>query len=111
MKAVDFIKKFGWDEAKRIIGMSRKHGKSGLHYSLSDELYYGASMNDRISVDDLKQLVDAWVLVQKHGGLKSAIETYNCFKNACDGVSVKHSPKMIILKQAIELVESVNEQF
>ena len=54
---------------------------------------------------DLKQIVEAWELVQSYGGLKSSIETHNCFKNACDGVGIKHSPKMVILKQAINLVE------
>lgn len=106
MKAVDFIKKFGWDEAKRIIGMSRKHGKSGLHYSLSNELYYGASMNDRISVEDLKQLVDAWELVEKRGGLSEARAIEQQYWNSGVGIAMAVSME---LKQAIELVESVNE--
>ena len=87
MNAIEYVKKNGIEKSK--IHLDR----------MKQERWINSFFND------LKQIVDAWELVQSYGGLKSSIETHNCFKNACDGVGIKHSPKMVILKQAINLVE------
>lgn len=94
MNAKEFVRKFGWDEAKRLTDHALKFDEPCIICS------------GYVDILDLKTLVDAWELVESCGGLDVAIETYNCFKNACDGAGVKHSPKMFLLKQAIELVES-----
>ena len=60
MKAVDFVKKFGWDVAK---------------YK-ADELKIIKSMGDKLSIDDnnLKRLVDSHELVMDYYGLTRAKE-------------------------------------
>ena len=60
MKAVDFVKKFGWDVAK---------------YK-ADELKIIKSMGDKLSIEDnnLKRLVDSHELVMDYYGLTRAKE-------------------------------------
>ena len=77
MKAVDFIRKFGWGKAKGIVSLM----KDGV-----------------INYDDLKTLVDAYELVQSYGGLYHAKENY---KGRPFGENWND------LKQAIALVEEV----
>lgn len=76
MKAVDFIRKFGWEVAKQDLKNHELNGTRSILY------IYG----------ELKVLVDARELVQKHGGIDHA-KTYSC----------------MVLEQAITLVEEVGE--
>ena len=95
MKAIDFVRKFGLSEFKELY----------LASLYVDPFRPQSDKIIGIKKSEIKELFDAFELVQSYGGLKSSIETHNCFKNACDGVGIKHSPKMVILKQAINLVE------
>lgn len=96
MNAVEFVRKFGVEESAKIANESVEFGKN-VFYDLSDELYYGSDFGGRICVNDLKQIVDAFELVDKLGGLDKA-KTY-----------VPDHYKSERLKQAINLVEQVNE--
>ena len=89
MKAIDFVKKYGLGEAKRVLHDSR--GCVGVKL-------YGKY---KFSTDDLKKLVDAFELVEWHGGLKYAKSYYE--RNS------KQYPDYYAgwddLKQAINLME------
>lgn len=80
MTAQEFIKQYGWEMSKAFLNNWS---------SLSED--YG------FKVDDLKQLVDAWELVSTY----SDMDTAKFFSSK--------QPDNLELKQAIELVESVNE--
>ena len=56
MKAVEFIKQFGWDYAKHVV---------------KDPLDYSHYLGDTPYVD-LKRYVNAYELVESYGGLESA---------------------------------------
>ena len=94
MKAIEFIKKFGWDLAQRDIAAL----ESGFIKKEDFLEHYGFDI-----LDDLKRYVDAWELVQKSGGLDEAkdhtmvlalIEEYEQLKQ---------------LRKSIHLVEEVGE--
>jgi len=69
MKAVEFIKKHGWEEAKFY-----------LSTALNDAIYMEFNMPkygiEKISlnVSELKRLVEIWRLIQSKGGLENAKE-------------------------------------
>ena len=90
MKAIEFIKKFGWIDAS--------HKNVWFHFGCSSERSFESIHGFRI-IEDLKPYIDAWVLVQKHGGLDGArkVSHKNCFNRDVN-----------ILK-AISLVEEVGE--
>lgn len=87
MKAIDFIRVFGWIEAKIFVEDNISFGD-----------VYDAEMDKYRSVEtnlfDLKQYIDAWKLVNKFGGLVE---------------SRKYIDDRILpeLSRAIQLVESV----
>lgn len=62
MKAVEFIKKFGWD-------FSKEFSKKG--YELSETYPNDIAIG---FIDDLKRLVESWDLIQSKGGLENAKE-------------------------------------
>ena len=89
MEAKEFVKKFGWDEAK-----ARLNNNIDMFY-LGWGFYSG----------DLKTLVDAWEFVEKFGGLFHAKVTLE--KEGFTG-GIELDGELIedaVLKQAIELVE------
>lgn len=100
MNAVEFVKKYGLEESAKITNESIEFGKN-VFYDLSDELYYGSDFGGRICVNDLKQIVDAWELVEFYGGLDGAKGEY--FEIVHSGKYDKHSPTDIA--KAINLVE------
>lgn len=51
MNAVEFVKKYGWEEAKRFANM------------------LGSSEVEGVSAKDLKRLVESYELVESYGGL------------------------------------------
>ena len=72
MKAIEFIKKFGWIDAS--------HKNVWFHFGCSSERSFESIHGFRI-IEDLKPYIDAWELVQKHGGLNGArkVAHKNCF--------------------------------
>ena len=89
MKAVEFIKKRGWNMAKiHLDVMDAENWHNGFY-------------------DDLKSLVESWEFVQSYSGLAMAKRQYSCFANACASVGVNQSPRVIALGKAIADVESV----
>ena len=72
MKANEFVKEFGWGEAKRIV--NSKAVKLGLAREIADW--------KNIDFDDLKRLVESHELVESFGGLDLArkVAHKNCFE-------------------------------
>lgn len=75
MKAKDFIEKFGWSEAKKVIENSPELATQYDHefndYGDS-ELDHVIKIESAVYISDLKQYTDAWWLVNKHKGLTMA---------------------------------------
>ena len=109
MNAIDFVKEFGLGEARGII------------FTMTSGFvnYDGISVN----YDEIKQIVDAFDLVEYCNGLENAKElldeidserwVYNLYTNTVISFEYAHSEDMCIrydaLKQAIQLVEKCNE--
>lgn len=85
MKAVDFIREFGWGCARKRLD------------KMKSERLIGSFFND------LKQYVDAWELVNRFGGVDGAKGEF--FEIVHSGGYVDISPTE--LRKAIKLVESV----
>lgn len=89
MNAIEFIKKFGWDDACALVDASRL---CGIDKSI-------------VNIIELKSYVGAYELVEKHRGLKEAkkdlIDAKRFGMNMIFGTPLKE------LKQAITLVEEV----
>ena len=86
MKAVEFVKKFGWEEAKK----KNSEGDNFYIWRRDKELF-----------KDLKRLVDSHELVEIYGG-------YDLAKNVMQITPLRKSSYDLIenLKQAIADVES-----
>lgn len=103
MTAQEFIKQYGWGEAKRILHDARGCASVRLY----DKYEF--------STDDLKQLVDAWELIENFGGLFSLVCTIDkeCPCPEFGQLEYYDENRNIVLvdmpkiEQAIELVESV----
>lgn len=94
MNAVEFVKKFGVDEAKKFTGWYG--GDTAFKFLKVKEKSISVHSGDQpydFHINDLKQIVDAFELVDKLGGLDKA-KTY-----------VPDHYKSERLKQAINLVE------
>ena len=85
MDAKEFVKQYGWGEARKCIPYCLKRG---------DFIYY---KNIGINFNNLKTLVDAWELVEKFGGLES------CYEKLYMLHELTEDPEPI--REAIELVE------
>ena len=95
MNAVEFIKKFGWGEFKELY-------QASLYvepFQPPSEKIIG------IKKSEIKELFDAFELVESYGGLVMAKRQYSCFANACESVGVNQSPRVLALGIAINLVE------
>ena len=91
MKAIDFLKKFGLEHTKYLIE-DTELTEFAIHSTCGGKYY-----QDTVSVSDLKQIVDAFELVESYGGLIEAKELhYDEFRS--DTAYNK-------LQQAINLVE------
>ena len=94
MKAVEFIKKFGWDYAKERLDYCKNARLVGMEI-------------------DLKRYVDAYELVQKFGGIKRAKrilrKSYLSWNNRVSVVWNDNPFQCTIqqLEEAIALVEEV----
>ena len=92
MKAIEFVKKFGWDEV--ISELSKTQDSVVV-------MWLGSQSNDYALVKDLKRLVESHELVESYGGLENAKDEYfSCVQN--------NEPASYIAKAILE-VESCNE--
>lgn len=88
MKAIEFVKKYGIEEAIKVINL----------FPNSTLINIGGSC---VSVSDLKQIVDAFELVDRFGGYDSVLNMINnptCFGDSNFEIEIK-------LNEAINLVE------
>ena len=72
MKAVEFVKKFGWGEFKELY-------QASLYvepFQPQSEKIIG------IKKSEIKELFDAFELVESYGGIVMAKRQYSCFANA-----------------------------
>lgn len=107
MDTKEFIQKFGWEKAIQVSSASNpewvdhyhisgdSHGTAGKKYSK----LLCENNDDFVCIHDLKRYVDAYELVQSYGGVNRVKEAI-AFK--CNDTAR--------LKQAIQLVESVNAE-
>lgn len=92
MKAIEFVKKFGWDEV--ISELSKTQDSVVV-------MWLGSQSNDYALVKDLKRLVESHELVKEHGSIVRA-KMY--------AESTYTAPEVVDrLKQAIADVESCIE--
>lgn len=91
MKANEFVKKFGWEEAKKIVGEFNYNSRNKFITSLKD--------NSAINIYDLKRLIESHELVEKVGGLSMAkdfYENFECVHVGLDLVSCRSLGKAIL---------------
>lgn len=106
MKAIEFIKKFGFELAQRDIAAF----ESGFIKKEDFLEHYGFDI-----LDDLKRYVDAYELVQKFGGIKRAKrilrKSYLSWNNRVSVVWNDNTFQCTIqqLEEAITLVEEVGD--
>lgn len=62
MNAVEFVKKFGWEEAKKFLNLPS--------YTIDQLLM----LQSGLRCDELQKLVESWELIQSKGGLENAKE-------------------------------------
>lgn len=100
MKANEFVKKFGWDEAKECIANTPEDWDYAYVVIESKEIQrYMPSYGDYCSLANLKRLVESWELVDSMGGLEKA-------KTRCYPAKHLIMDSYHRLKQAIADVES-----
>jgi len=107
MKANEFVKKFGWDEAKELIVKHEKCYMPDVFDMWSDELqdFVLATKHASFDMIDLKRLVESHELVESKGGLIKAKEILADNPVWCSGSKRYSSP----LERAIADVESCME--
>lgn len=101
MKANEFIKRNGWEKAKKLLSITSKMNMRGLVFASLED---GDNLD--FEVDELKRLIESHDLVISYGGLVMAKRQYDCFNNARKSVRVSQSRKVLTLGKAIECVES-----
>ena len=68
MKANEFVKKFGWGEARKIVdGHKFAFHPSFKHWSIKHNDYYLVERDYTVAIADLKRLVESWELVEEFG--------------------------------------------
>ena len=130
MNAIEFVEKFGLDEARSVLLKSKNHYEVDVYLVDTKEFTYIAiqpSENDPfVSLTDLKQIVDAFDLVGELGGLervKNAINRkhigythfylhsnnrYVFLDHYVDFIP-DHAQHIGMFNKAIDLVEKCNE--
>lgn len=105
MKANEFVKKFGWGEAKALIAKHEKSFMPRVFDMWSDELqdFVLAEKYASFDMDDLKRLVESHELVEKDFESVEIAE-YEYMVSGCYS-----EPYWIRIKQAIADVESCME--
>ena len=109
MKAVEFVKKFGWGEARKIVEYRDNHADRTHVFKFNKSCVdkgvitggaylYTKSYNDySVSVGDLKTLVEA----------KELVDLYGTAEEAEDFLPMLRLDSKDELQEAINLVESV----
>lgn len=96
MKATEFVKKFGVSEARFYLGTAAEGAKR-----MSFDMLEHGLKDVTLLVSDLKQIVDAWELVERHGGLKEAKKYSSYIADISWTIHKK-------IEKAINLVEQCN---
>lgn len=92
MKANEFVKKFGWEEASEIVaGVPSKYMEcyySTLHWCNRNKKYSDRFKPriDLVNIADLKRLVESYELVQKFGGLNTAKKELKKAYDSCSRI-------------------------
>ena len=94
MKAIEFIKKFGWIDAS--------HKNVWFHFGCSSERSFESIHGFRI-IEDLKPYIDAWELVQNRGGLDEAKDHTMVL------ALIEEYEQLEQLRKAIHLIEEVEK--
>lgn len=99
MKAVEFIRKVGWEKSIEVVEV----GDIGATKYIPAWNFYAAGIvsDDFVLLSELKKYTSAYELVQKHGGIDGAIEE--------TGMSYISASDWDELNIAITLVEEVGE--
>ena len=116
MRANEFVKKFGLDNAKKVLEVApiratsyrtsenNPTGLGGLFGRIDNE--YG----NIVLLSDLKRLVESWELVEKLGGLnkskKVAKKSYDSCSSIISDRTTGFECKWVELNKAIQDVES-----
>lgn len=92
MNAIEFVKTFGWVTAVNLCNKSQE-------CELSEVLFYDSENDKYECVDNekLKQIVEAWELVERFGGLEESKKLH--YDEFCSDTSYNK------LQKAINLVE------
>jgi len=114
MKATEFVKKFGWDEAEKLIRRFPewadgycKIDDEFLNYSDAQDGYTLADCEHCVEFLDLNRLVESHELVESIGGLPAAKAHLNSVAERCvNGGLEAVREQYKILKQAIADVEA-----
>ena len=111
MKAKEFIQAHGFSKVADIVA---KYSKTHTHVTDDARMFISKedaekwqheSIDSCVTMVELKEYVDAWGLVQKHGGLVNA-------KYDAEHLYINWDYRTMMedaLKKAIQLVESINE--
>ena len=108
MKANEFVKKFGWGEAKKTSNPKHETIDNDLHYCTGIKDYTDGFDDyepcpDCVNIADLKRLVESHELVESFGGLLNVKNSFQMERD-CGGVDM--TPFGNKLYQAIADVES-----
>lgn len=75
MDAIEFVKTFGLEWAEHAVdNMPKKWSECYLRITDLEFVKSPPSVSDWVCVYELKQIIEAFELVEKHGGLDEAIE-------------------------------------
>ena len=85
MKANEFVKKFGWDEVKRIVTTytNATHVTDDAMLFVNGDVYrkkyswFADSLDNMVTITDLKRLVESYELVESVGGWNNATALYD----------------------------------
>ena len=105
MNAIEFVKKFGWEEASEVVaGIPEKFQCNPLGLVCYDNNTYKYSdrfkpRRSLVNMADLKRLVESHELVEKHGGVVDA----NAMSWKLSKMNLDTQAEQ--LKKAINLVE------
>ena len=109
MKANEFVKKFGWGDAKKTSNPKYETINKELYYCVRIEDYTDGLDDyepcpDCVNIADLKCFVESHELVKKHNGLESAKHDLYTAKKV--GMYIIWGTSIDLLRQAIADVES-----
>lgn len=102
MNAIEFVKEYGLDYSKGVLEVVPKSANFVEWYPLRSRFYItDVGCNRAVLLTELKQVVEAFELVEKYGGINEAIEA--------TGTSYIKPSDWEDLNNAINLVEKCYE--